>query len=966
MITPTRGDSPPGEPTKDPPRWTAARCQRLLRPIVSKITALERELHSQTIERLRTQCNRNRVRPSEQSGNDFSTTRDKSDQDDPDWIDTRAIRRVNKQYRKPAIPPAGKNLKKVDPKQHGGIVIPTPKIHRAMKRLEDPTIESPFTVARESQQDKASKATKDIYKALDGKVKVDGAKLKILNGLMKDFEGLLEATDPNPAHTSAAVGFWKFYMQAKPRSPNRKGARSLLATCARRIPQYIEMEQARQSEEKVEDRVDVVKETYAYLENMGVCEGSGWRDLRRVVRAHGTYLLLSAVTETMKAGKCLGSVMLRMLLAVCNKHKAREELDDLITAFVSRIGQHDEPFGSVTYTADRKDFALLNELGHLESWGEDGTQNPEPRHLLTLIKSGTLPAEWISIDGMRPMWAKVTLAVAFQDRNFSSTVTELYQEVLRASCGQRDPSEAAGVTIFRPAILLQFDAESYHRKFFVQYSDVIEDPTEYSVNKQKGTQNDSVDTVYTSVAFVAATSLMLKDANKSTPCTRLRMLEDVAQSIIHGFFEAPRPSGNDSNIRADGQAKRSAIILTAALVLRIQGVALEPHLVHMDINTCIACINKLFLEFCSRRSGKSPRMFLCLGQLLVQIARDLSRFRGGGARGEAVRGEEVRDEVRMLLETLADYGDEHPEITAESRWFLWILALETAEHYANLTRQKEDSNLRTCVEVGMRKYGLDIERNPFFSPHKERELSVGPKGCVWDDAIQEWIPKQAALVDDRVWDTFDLGYIPMLRDRKPELSKLLTEYSEPKEKEPPISPWLKRGNSGLQPARPVAVEEAESEQVEDEGIDDLANLDDEEDELSTTAIKLLKPLEDQPERKSRKLPSSVTKETIKAPHDPSLCRNRPSANNSLSDSDTDELSSPFGVVSLAHRDQLQRQRTTRRNKRSSDDTFGGDSADDLFSEMHRKRPSKRTRVDRHELRMKSRGAVFGGVKCRRH
>ena len=142
---------------------------------------------------------------------------------------------------------------------------------------------------------------------------------QVADGLIDTFDTLLRNTQP--ARESPKLND----------HVSRIGASSLVRTCLRKIPEWISI--GNESEDSVNEgkglSIDTTADTYHYLEEMfSVQTDGGWPGLRLVVKAQGVKLILDAVSD-----KVLPLKILHPLLDICKKYNAVVESQQLLRAW---------------------------------------------------------------------------------------------------------------------------------------------------------------------------------------------------------------------------------------------------------------------------------------------------------------------------------------------------------------------------------------------------------------------------------------------------------------------------------------------------------------------------------------------------------------------------------------------------------------------------------------------------------
>ncbi|KAI1082243.1 hypothetical protein F5B20DRAFT_578458 [Whalleya microplaca] len=382
-----------GEPTQP---WTAARCQRLLRPLLSRIASVRKDIAislSSPIDDL------------EHKRETTTVTRRQSTE--CEWLMPR--KRIRLTYsqkqafsknggRDGAMEKAGAVKTSQCLRRHESTLAPgelfasTPLLRRARGQV----VPSPGTVNKgitESELCKGGnrrdprmkKGPPARQKDLDQRLTTLRSQLapnrhNDLEAIYKSFEALLKAT----RHES------------KP----SKGPRSLLDVCLRRVPQYIEeleswerMEAEQNGTISTLDEVDTSAQIYDYLDSIG--SNHGWKHLRVVVRADGLNAVKQAISEGL-----FSNDFLQLLVDLCVQAGALSEAEELVAALVDR--QYPQPL-----TTDSS-FAGLSSLQPLSIlWtfaNKSGHSSFLLRQYSLLLSNHSLPQDWLATREFERIW----------------------------------------------------------------------------------------------------------------------------------------------------------------------------------------------------------------------------------------------------------------------------------------------------------------------------------------------------------------------------------------------------------------------------------------------------------------------------------------------------------------------------------------------------------------------------------
>ena len=374
--------------------WTAARCQRLLRPLASKIASLAKE----------NTCNPSR-RLSPPSSDSSNTT-----QEPELWRSDRARKPVRRTYSARATEQekrkiaSGSNfcfpVENTTSTQPGRVDIPTPVISRARvsvkasKLLPEGLAEGP-----KSQPPQRLKLAYGFKETSDARLSKKLRELRritpqstcnVYEGLYNALEALLKATRP-PA----------------PSSPCSR--RSLLSTCLRAIPTYIKDQQtllyaeARTRGIPSSDIRNMTAEIYEELEALG-SSASGWRHLRITVRTHG----LAFITDAIASG-LIDTQVTDILVDLCVQSGSYDAAEILLSALLSNQSYPEPQTANSTFKGDPK----LQPLSILCTFSRDtrGTSFL-CRQMLNMITDGRLPISWLATRPFVAVWIAAMEAIS--------------------------------------------------------------------------------------------------------------------------------------------------------------------------------------------------------------------------------------------------------------------------------------------------------------------------------------------------------------------------------------------------------------------------------------------------------------------------------------------------------------------------------------------------------------------------
>ncbi|KAK7937909.1 uncharacterized protein PG986_014777 [Apiospora aurea] len=396
-----------------PQPWTASRCHRLLRPLLSRLALLRKELTSLP-------------EPGAAAvavATDLPTTKDgrrksggKRQSSDCQWMLPRKKMRHTyaQQQQKPAERQASSSVSEgsfSETKQQplsvklraarelqvadedlpapGEVVAFTPLVRRARgQEVPSPANVSQFRGSQGSSSSQARRkktgASKrgeleDRLASLKGLV--PAARYSDYESIFRSLEALLKGTAQEQEMT--------------------KGASSLLDMCLKKMPWYIagvqawELDEAEQNGTKSAfNSSDTSLRLYNELETLGA-SGHGWSHLRTVTRADG----IAAVREAMLEG-LLNDDFCMLVIDLCTEYEATAEAEVLIEVLIQR--QYPSPSGPDASFAEND---TLRPLSFLWNFSLGLSRHSFLlRQYTKLLANGFLPVEWLVTGGFERVW----------------------------------------------------------------------------------------------------------------------------------------------------------------------------------------------------------------------------------------------------------------------------------------------------------------------------------------------------------------------------------------------------------------------------------------------------------------------------------------------------------------------------------------------------------------------------------
>ncbi|KAI9796777.1 MAG: hypothetical protein M1835_003133 [Candelina submexicana] len=442
--------------------WTASRCNRLLRPIGSRINLLRKQRKNGTTSaglKLIDQVEVHKKLCGATQGSRGCTVEKlslgperRSRRTDPDWVPGSELRKKVKHKYSGRGNEDGKQLAGVSrsiraasqSRQGSPTVstVPTPYLSRRKGYSGDEYAKDYGDAQSRASNKPASASIRDLKRprvhCLDNtsgtqpaaffqrlRKLTDQSSCALIEGIVNGFDTLLKAT-------------------AVTLQQDRCGPRSLLSTCLRRVPEYIAEEQERQQEDGDIDQLDISSEVYADLEEFGSLQGYGWTHLSEVVRAHGVTLLSDAIHEGI-----LTQDTARALIQLCIHHSAHDEAELLVSSLASiQIASH-QPGMASCRVPDGVSGHHSSALSTLNLFAQQtGRYGFQYRQINSLLVTGRLAVGRLASRESITLWGHVINSVS-QVGEYSIDAVRLLRTVLTLACACSSPVHSDLVHEFR-------------------------------------------------------------------------------------------------------------------------------------------------------------------------------------------------------------------------------------------------------------------------------------------------------------------------------------------------------------------------------------------------------------------------------------------------------------------------------------------------------------------------------------
>ncbi|KAL8924759.1 MAG: hypothetical protein Q9208_003848 [Pyrenodesmia sp. 3 TL-2023] len=717
--------------------WTAARCQRLLRPLSAKIALLRKEKQlinaKQESHQLHgTLLNADARRPALSFG-DRRRKSDTANVANEEWApNPRPSKKIRRTYssRNPSSQYRNDSSQRTasHPPTNGQTEITIPSdCFRANAQVDG---QADVEAARQDldghQSAEGCQSRQGVQLGEEHSGKPSQAKprclysctvsfeRKLTGGIYKGVDALLKATERQET--------------------SRSGPRSLYASCQRKVPHYITQEEQWNEAEDPENSMDVSSAVYNDLQSLSTSEVNGWDPLRQVVRSHGISMVGSAVSEGL-----IESDSFRDLVSLCVRLGAYDEAQHLFGCMI----EASEPLQK--HSVIRSTLKVLEEFVHAT-----GRHSFQYRILAKLLASGGLSLDWISRPYTVDTWNKVVQSISQQDEH-AGPAADLLRLVLILSYGvaYHDPARFVHVVRLRKSGLLE--------KANVELADL-----EYQIGWPRGSRTAAIHgerdcftgkisaTISSLLTVLCAIGLLRSAATVSGPSE----LYVASLSALQG-------------IAVDAQ---QILELASERILVVRGEAVAVPLLAAGIVQATLCRNRL--DF----AGAIPGLF----DKLMVLDHDDSVTEGCSSFLCAVAEccaratcEEAFDHTQKVVQHVLHIARSLKPV-ATSYGLCNRIGVAAALEYAGMTHHPKHLHWALEVEQAVTGAHLDSARR---TPAKtaSREQTRTQNGYRWEAGICEWVAKTPAIAirKPRVLEQQALSTLPADR-----LSRSMSQRSK--------------------------------------------------------------------------------------------------------------------------------------------------------------------------------------------
>ncbi|KAL9015499.1 MAG: hypothetical protein Q9185_007105 [Variospora sp. 1 TL-2023] len=691
--------------------WTAARCQRLLRPLSAKVALLRKEKQTSTVieEDRRT---RDSAANSDHhiSALSFGSRRRKSEKfnaANEEWAPhPRRSKKIKRTYSARTSSSKYRNdptqLSTTDQHVHNQAEITIPRDIfqlRARSDIEDDVRTSSQGLARD-QRDEESESQSHVQRTGEHSGRPSRGhsrclysstvsfEQRLIDGIYKGVSALLLATNAPSAQI---------------------GAKSLFSACLRSVPDYIAQEEMWNHTEDPESNIDVSSIVYNDLESLSTSETNGWDPLRQVVRAHGMSMVASAVSEGL-----IESYSFHSILRLCLYLYANDEAQQLLERLLANLAniQQAQKHASFRWT-----LMILDEFVSATGRYSFGYQS-----LSRLLSSGGLSPYWISRPETVDTWNKIVQSVSQGDEHAGSAAGLLRLAItMTYGLAVDDPGQFVhGLRLRRSKLLAEAD------EYFVKLERQVRWPRSSgtaAINWERDCFRDKTSATISSLMTVLCAIGLLRSAASRSGTRQAYMpnvgvLHDIAtdaQQVLELALE------RISLIRNEGMA---VPLLAAGLVK-----ATLCHRRDEFADSVPTLFDKLVALNDDESTVEQSSVFLCA---VAECC----------ARGTS---EDTFDHTQQIVQHIHHIGRSLKSVS-RSHEFCNRIGVAAALEYAESTKHPKHLHWALDVERAMTGVHLEsVRRTPAKTPLRGQQQTQTWNGYRWESGICEWVAKTPAI-----------------------------------------------------------------------------------------------------------------------------------------------------------------------------------------------------------------------------
>ncbi|KAF3040717.1 hypothetical protein E8E12_006937 [Didymella heteroderae] len=669
--------------------WNVSRCNRLLRPLSSKLAKLRKELERPRTARQepRTTSSAFATKATPQKTTNFTRPAHKprgfDKARDPDWRPgAKGAKGAKKTY-------GGRKAKRLSGPSAGsagaehvarpGEIAFTPLIARMGVHMADSPLAQGSPLRKYTKSRGPLVAALDRTESLGPRVPADVKKLVV--GMLEAYANILHATH---------------------QKRRRSGASSLVSACLRKLPAYIELEEHFAELDQLEDEDDtdgrdIANDIYEHLESrFEQRQGQGWRPFKQVVRAHATSLLCSAIADGI-----LSTESLVYFHSHCLDAGAYDEAEEMLVAALPLLEPLSIPINVRADMFGEKHIYLSTAKAFVDRTGRYRFLYDLLEHM---VAHELLPLEWLATTQMRPIWDRLV-----------RTITEGDQRTLPASSRFLETCVLAGMGLPDERLLADQVTESTARRFIPSSRE--------DLRQALNTTFSSLLTVLCSITLVNVSCE--DDAGKPIAHRVTRTLDGITVALASRYdveteLKLLEADSDDLQIFA----QRACWTVFCSFLMHLDDCQNNSSLVNLSTSTLVYNLTSVMRQY-SANGVNSSTVLATLPLLVSATARGTGRIWHDSGFAQ----------LQRLIHAMTDLSGHR---LPHKLWTLKRIALEAATEFANDTDETEHLKYANEVEKQMRSSGrLVIMPTPRKTDTPSSASSGG--GFRWEDGIGEWV-----------------------------------------------------------------------------------------------------------------------------------------------------------------------------------------------------------------------------------
>lgn len=711
---PQRRNWPPSEtaPSGATAPWTTARCNRLLRPLSSKIAALRKARQINLGQNRTAQetscCNGPSATdisegiarshggiPSHPAGVTGSLSTYRSDE----WASSpRPQKKVKLTYssknKSVGIGDANQNGNQVETFHPPGVTeIGLPPEFATTSNI----------IRSDSTKRNSQPLSKIEQNAIPDLVRhTASVQSRLIEGVCKGLMALLQAT--SKSETSPI------------------GCCSLFSTCLRRVPSYIREEEMLAKINDPANDDDIASVVYNDLEEFGSMTGAGWSPLKDVVRAHGIVMISEAIEEG-----AIGFNDARQLSSSCLTVAAFDEAQTILESTVK------SQIAAAGHFSKRNELSVNGAQMVSDSIIKFALQTGRYgflyRQTASMLESGVLPLDWISNQCMVSCWNGVIRSITQEDEHVRSA-TVLLQTSLSQWYKKASTIPLPEVHDLRLRIRKSSHRPGLRHAALMRASKATDTKLNFSHlgdSKYDNTDSGLCSTISSILTVFSAFSL-LKYSDSSS---KLDNTLGISSTTIHDLGVKVRQALELVTYSAD--SRHASILILERLRLSLMAAGMVG-MIH-DGSIEQRCPSD-FGHFTSLAElPNSGQTFSSAGSFLCAVARCCA----------TARSDDAFDFIQAMVDNLTVFPSISGSCDKATRGLFGQIALAAAFEFAESTSQPSHLNWALKVELAV-SGTANAAGQPSFEKTPAHDIKQGRNGYRWEEGICEWIAKTPALV----------------------------------------------------------------------------------------------------------------------------------------------------------------------------------------------------------------------------